>query len=188
MGIDPQPCVAFNTFGSYCLAAPAGYVYCGLAITPHLMTGQTVSLEHLHNYAVQFCVQRRGFTHDTFREPEVCHGFWHHLLITGATETSCGILLITFSICNVSSLTSGSGSCLWKRSPAPPIFFFTKHIQTFLLTWAWLVLGTNAQSEFAHGRNRSRSHECQNWANVTAHSYNQEAYRRMVREHKCSRA
>ena len=48
-----------------------------------------------------------------------------------------------------------------------------------LWLWAWEVLATAAQTEFAHGRNRARAHFSQSWGNFVAQCNNAENVRRL---------
>ena len=52
--------------------------------------------------------------------------------------------------------------------------------------WAWEVLTTCCQMDFAHGRNRRRCHPDQLWRNFVAQSYNQESKLRHKWQEKAS--
>ena len=52
-------------------------------------------------------------------------------------------------------------------------------MQRFLHCWSWTIVMTICQNEFCHGRNRTRAHESQAWAQFAAHSYNQEQMKRL---------
>ena len=59
-------------------------------------------------------------------------------------------------------------------------------VRLLIWTWAWEILGTNAGSEFVHGRNRRRCHANMHWQNFVAKCYNMEAKQRLLWQQKAS--